>query len=294
MIIVTGKTGQTANRLFLFAHLIAFAAENHLTVSNLAFDEYGSYFEGTCRDVFARFPAQASLLTPTDARRRSAYRIMAALVTRFLVLSVPMPFTSIFFLENAKSCELMSPEFRKLVKRRPHLVVIGWRFIDLALFNKHAEKIRHFFQPVSPHRENVETLTQSCRADVDMLIGVHIRRGDYKEFAGGRYFFAHRDYAGLMSRVQALFSGQRVRFLICSNEPVPAECFQEFDYRLGSSHPIEDMYALAACDYLLGPESTYTLWASFYGQVPLYRVYEVEKAFGHDAFVIAEGQFFTR
>jgi hypothetical protein len=29
------------------------------------------------------------------------------------------------------------------------------------------------------------------------------------------------------------------------------------------------MYALASCDYIVGPPSTFSLWASFYGQVPL-------------------------
>jgi len=29
------------------------------------------------------------------------------------------------------------------------------------------------------------------------------------------------------------------------------------------------MYGFARCDYLIGPPSTFTMWASFYGQVPL-------------------------
>ena len=33
--------------------------------------------------------------------------------------------------------------------------------------------------------------------------------------------------------------------------------------------PVEDLYALAACDYVLGPVSSFTQWASFYGSKPL-------------------------
>jgi hypothetical protein len=40
----------------------------------------------------------------------------------------------------------------------------------------------------------------------------------------------------------------------------------------GSGHLVEDMYAFAGCDYLVGPPSTFTTWASFYGQVPLCRL----------------------
>jgi hypothetical protein len=35
---------------------------------------------------------------------------------------------------------------------------------------------------------------------------------------------------------------------------------------------VEDLYSLARCDYLLGPPSTFSLWASFYGNVPLHQM----------------------
>jgi hypothetical protein len=40
----------------------------------------------------------------------------------------------------------------------------------------------------------------------------------------------------------------------------------------GPGHVVQDMYALARCDYLLGPPSTFTIWSSFYGRVPLCHV----------------------
>ena len=32
------------------------------------------------------------------------------------------------------------------------------------------------------------------------------------------------------------------------------------------------MYSLAECDYIVGPPSTFSTWASFYGNVPIYRI----------------------
>ncbi len=290
MIIIVGKTGQLANRLFLFAHLAAFAAEHCLTVSNPAFDEYASYFEGTRRDVWSRFPAQSSRPAPTASRRRFFYKSAAFLFSRSLKYRMSPPRTAVFQWAGLDYCELRSPQFQALLSR-PLLLLAGWRFVDLALFDKHADQLRRFFQPAAPHRENVAALLQSCRDDTDVLVGVHIRRGDYKDFAGGRFFYSHQVYADLMCRTQALFPKQRVRFLLCSNEPVPAECFQSVDYRLGTNHLVEDLYALAGCDFLLGPESTYSMWASFYGQVPLYRVYEPDKTITQDDFVIRNGLF---
>ena len=48
------------------------------------------------------------------------------------------------------------------------------------------------------------------------------------------------------------------------------EAFPSFDVVLGNGQIVEDMYAFAACDYIVGPPSTYTGWASFYGDKGLY------------------------
>ena len=45
-------------------------------------------------------------------------------------------------------------------------------------------------------------------------------------------------------------------------------CFVLMDWTPGPGTEIGDLYSLAACDYIIGPPSTYTQWASFYGQVP--------------------------
>jgi len=292
MINIIGKTGQMGNRLFLFAHIVAYALQHNLSVSNLAFDEYGTYFEGTQHDVFSRFPSRKSGLPPTQWRRRYIYKVVIYLIDRCVRYRVPLlNLASIFVLAEGNCCRLTSPEFQNAVRSHSFLFLVGWRFQDLALFDRHADQIRRFFQPVSPHKEAIKALIQSCRADADILIGIHIRRGDYKEFVDGQYFFSHEVYADLMRRAKALFPLQRVHFLICSNEPVPVEFFLDLDYSLGSNHLVGDMYSLAGCDYLLGPESTYSMWASFYGQVPLYQVYQPEKALTKEAFVIRHGKF---
>ena len=39
-----------------------------------------------------------------------------------------------------------------------------------------------------------------------------------------------------------------------------------------SGNAVEDLYMLSVCDYLIGPPSTYSLVASMYKDVPLYRM----------------------
>ena len=62
---------------------------------------------------------------------------------------------------------------------------------------------------------------------------------------------------------------REVGFLVCSNEPLASAFYSTANIHLGHNHLVEDLYSFARCDYLIGPPSTYTMWASYYGGVPL-------------------------
>ena len=176
-------------------------------------------------------------------------------------------------------CALNKNPFRQLAREKKVIFLYGWAYRDYAAFDKHAATIRKFFQPAVPVQQNVEALLARCRAKGDIVIGVHIRRGDYKEHREGRFYYEPCQYADLMRTTVALLPGQKVHFLICSNETVDVEAFQEFDFSLGNNHIAEDLYSFAKCDYILGPPSTYTMWASFMGQVPLYQIFNPRATF---------------
>jgi hypothetical protein len=110
------------------------------------------------------------------------------------------------------------------------------------------------------------------RTTCDIVVGVHIRRGDYVNFRGGLFYYELGVYLEFMSKVRRLLRNKEVGFLICSNEPVASATFSNFNAHLGPNDLIEDMYSLARCDYLIGPPSTYTMWASYYGGVPALQI----------------------
>jgi hypothetical protein len=56
---------------------------------------------------------------------------------------------------------------------------------------------------------------------------------------------------------------------------------------LGTGHLVEDLYSFTHCDYLIGPPSTFTSWASFYGRVPLCRVESPEMPIRREDFQVA-------
>ena len=291
IMIVASKSGQLANRLFLFAHLAAFAAEHNLVVANLSFGEYCDHFTNMQGDIFCRFPRRESAIMPTARLRQWIYESLRWCTHRLFFHKFLLP-KGVRIIDVAFShfCYLDEKEFQIAVRTSFLLVLCGWRFRDVEVFQKHAATLRHFFEPSIAIQKHVADMTQSCRAGAEIVVGVHVRRGDYKEFRNGRYFFEPSQYAALMRQLGELFPRRPLSFLICSNEALPADAFAEFNFRFGRGHAAEDLYALAACDYLLGPPSTYSQWASFYGQVPLYQIVDPNIAPSLDSFLVADGR----
>jgi len=174
--------------------------------------------------------------------------------------------------------DLSSPEFLDLVTQKKVLLVKGWLFRDNANLIKHADKIRDYFTPIAAHRSPVNSLICTARQSCQVLIGIHIRQGDYADFMGGKYFYTVAQYIQMMEKVEVLFPNQQVAFLICSNVQQNPEDFSSFNVTFATHHLVEDLYSLAQCDYLMGTVSTYTLWASFYGKVQLYMIQDLDRS----------------
>jgi hypothetical protein len=76
---------------------------------------------------------------------------------------------------------------------------------------------------------------------------------------------------------------------VCSDEPVPGDAFAGLDVVSGPGSAIGDLYALAACDRIIGAPSTFTTWASFYGAVPRYTIRDPGASLDSSSFVVDRG-----
>jgi hypothetical protein len=270
MIIIASKCGQLGNRLFQFAHFIAFSAQCGVTIWNPGFEEYADSFEGTYRSAVSRYPFSANGLGLLLRSRAVIYRVahMAA-----LYIKTRNPRTDrlrTLLLSGDEEFRLDDTAFEASMQRKQLLFVHGYEFRARSYFARHGEAIRKFFTPRQKHLLRVDAVLTKAREKSDVVVGIHIRRGDYRKFLDGRYFFELSDYLKMMRATQDLFTGKRVCFLVCSNEELNAVDFSSFNVTFGTGHQVEDLYAFARCDYLLGPPSSYTLWAGFYGECPIY------------------------
>jgi len=167
---------------------------------------------------------------------------------------------------------LNNPNLQKLIKEKKFVFIRGWLNRDFENVERYSTEIRDYFRPQKKFQETVDNFINNIRGQGDILIGIHIRRGDYKLFRGGLFFYKNEIYKRFMQSIVEEYPQKDVQFMICSDESLNYDDFSGFSITFGLNHELLDLYSLAQCDYILGPPSTYTMWASYYGRVPLFMI----------------------
>ena len=166
----------------------------------------------------------------------------------------------------------------------------GWYTMsDTRYLAQTKRELQHIFRPREEIMERANNMIADIRREADMIVGVHIRHGDYKTFFNGRYYYTLEEFRQFMLRIQALYNDRRVAFFISSNESFDVSIFKGCRcYRFGKepSGDILDLYTLSLCDRILGPWSTYSRWASFIGEVPLCFIESKDQQFTDDSFSV--------
>lgn len=148
--------------------------------------------------------------------------------------------------------------------------VDGWQHSnDRSFIEEHRNEIVKLFQPDKIVTQRVVSYFKNYHG---LTIGVHVRRGDYKNYLGGKYCYTDDVYKNFIDKLRSYFSSEDIksRFLICSNENHKIPNDNNDIFSIEDSDGITDLYALSCCDYIIGPPSSYSKWASFYGGVPLF------------------------
>lgn len=281
LLVVGLRCGRLGNRIVLFANLIAFAAEHGYSLINFSFHSYATFFETTQRDLYCRFPVapRRSLLDriPGAAGLIRGTRLFYHLTRATSVLNQQLqPFGDrVVTLREGGGrliIPLETPEIAAQIAHARVVFLYGWIFRARAAVEKHAEAVRAYFRPVAKYERISSDAVAPLRRQSDVVVGVHIRQGDYRQWRKGRCFYEIAQYVGWMRDLAAQLPGRRVSFLVCSDEPRSPQEFPGLSVGFGPGFPMGDLYALAKCDYILGSLSSFSQWSSYYGNKPLYQL----------------------
>lgn len=262
MIVISGEYGRLGNRLWTYANLLAFGAENGIQIRNPRFASV-PFFEnaGPCAAIAGRsLPAWYwGISHRLNLRAR-------------LFSNVTIPEGRLVNIDE-------DADFLTLARRRALVFVNGFFFTAPQSMRRRTDDLRLFFALKAPLEAARQALVARARQDGDVLVGVHIRHGDYRTYCDSIMFYETHQYAKVMRSIADQFAGRKVTFLVCSDERQELAAFAGLNVTLSESPAVVDMYALASCDLILGPSSSFSQWASFYGNVPLhvlnYKAHEI-------------------
>lgn len=171
-------------------------------------------------------------------------------------------------------CNPLMRKFYEMELSKKFGFYAGWDLSSsMQYYPKVKEEIVRIFTPNKDITEPIDRLFSCERQQGTTIIGVHFRKGDYKDYLGGKYYFDDVVFKHYMNQMKSILPNSV--FFIASNEMVSSSFYEEYSVL---SSPVTnapgDMYALQRCDYIMGPPSTFSGWASLMGNVPLYYIKE--------------------
>jgi len=266
------RSGQLCNRLGLFAHFVAYCLENEDVLINFNFGEYASGFQNLSLGLITCFP-QNKISIPWNGITYRSWQGINLLLTK-------SPFSYILAADIqpgiilTKDClDLEQPELRSEIEKSTFILCKGWYFRCFKFLKKNAVAVRKFFEFNRQIESEVLKESIKLRKDVDILVAVHMRLGDYKKHLEGRFYYSPFEYKRLMQATQEIFQDKgRIKFIIFSNEKQSSEMFSGLNIHIAHGSAIHDLCLMSKCDYILGPPSSFSNWASFYGNIPLFYI----------------------
>jgi len=289
MVLLYSQQGQLANRLWQAAYFISNAIENKYTLLHLGFTKYLEFFDENCNKELKEI-GNCRIIDFKTTSYRDRIIIKYANLSKEFHGRTKHHFPVVKEVKSFDAdYDISEISFQVLIKNRI-AIADGWIFVDPHSISKHSEIIRRIFKPNKIFLDHINTLKEQVFSKFDYVIGVHIRRADYATFNKGIWFYSDDDYISFIKQTNLLpaFKNKKVAFLLCSDEKISITEIKGLNLIYSTNHFIEDLYALSVCDFIIGPPSTYTSWASFYGRVPLLRLESKDMKIQEKDFKIVE------
>lgn len=289
--IIGQRIGRLGNQICLLANLLACHQATGIGFCHPVLGDYGKYFKGTAHDFLVRFPLVRHRTFGGFALRSTAYAAVRGL--HKLGVLARSGTSSVVTMDWAEELDLADVAIQERVRKCGNLWLMGgWLFRHREITPAFFDMAKEFFQLTEPYKRRVKGFVNAARKNAKILIGVHIRQTDFKTHVNGKYFFSTPEYLYIMTQAAQIFDRHEVAFLVVSDEPKSREDFPGLSCSFGSGIPIEDMYCLGGCDYIISAAiSSFSMWPSFLYRIPSYRITDASKRITPADFTIHNGMW---
>ncbi|MBQ9230545.1 MAG: alpha-1,2-fucosyltransferase [Prevotella sp.] len=240
---------QMCNNLLQYAHVYAWGREHGRKVISMRFSYKYQYFH-ICHTNLTGF----------------GWYLLAKYLAALKLLPTA----------NFKHAECDHHALEQKMLRHRHVVVSGWYVRYYDLFLKYRDEICDLFRIDKQYTESVRKEMAQWKG---VKLGVHIRRGDYAIWKDGIYFYSDKQYATAINQFTSLMPNKIIDIYLSTNDTeVSQKKYEQMIdnervrvHLLGGS-PVEDLFMLSECDFIIGPPSTFSLVAAMYRDIPLCRM----------------------
>lgn len=246
MIFATDK-GRMCNNILQYGHIFAWAREHGRKSISMRFCYKYQYF----------------MICHTHGHNFAAY-LFAKYAAKWGLIP------TVVYNDSSKETAQRNEQF---MLSHNTFVVKGWevRFYDL--FIKYKQEIIDLFTFDKAILAKTQALMGE-KHENELRLGIHIRRGDYKTWHGGKYYYEDDVYQDYIRQFSSLFPEKSITVYICSNDPKLNKAsyhdnLQGINVIFPQGGQEDDLCLLSECDYLIGAPSTFSLVASMYHDTPL-------------------------
>lgn len=277
VVILHADGNELANQLWNYASIYSYTIDKGCKLANPSFFEYGEYFTMPAPSIFFKmffFLPFKNYTKRKTAFRRRVWRKIYSWYTKIIikifydqVISCTNPENKPFYLPPTK------PSAGKLLEAENSGRMIyfnGWLFRNPVGLNKYRKDIQKYFRPKDAIMSNVSSQIQGLRSKFKNIVGVHIRQGDYVNWRNGAYFIPQARVREILDEYleKSNHRSAETCFIITSDGPIYDHLFAGLNISISSGNAVYDLFLLSSTDAILGSNSTFGSFASYYGNIP--------------------------
>ena len=277
IVILQTSGNELANQLWNYASIYAYTLERGYKLENPSFFEYGNYFLIPPPNLFFKilfFNPFTNYTGRKNAFRRKVWRKLYFWYARTMLWFFGRH--SIVYKDADNKPYYLPPtkeslgRLSELEKKGRDIYFDSWLFRNPAGLEKYREEVREYFKPRKDIKETVINNIKNLREKYKNLIGVHIRQGDYKTWRGGAYYITQTRVREILDEYlkTTCSNASEICFVITSDGSVDTSLFSGLNTLISKESAIHDLFLLASTNLIIGSNSTFGAFASYYGNIP--------------------------
>lgn len=244
MLILFKSYGDHSNRLFQNVRIETFCIKHNITLINPTFGDLSKYYNN-----------------PVNSNHYGISKILSNKIFALILIKLKI-FNAITF-TNKKNINVLLKNPSKDFYAHDWQYKVDYfteEYQDLMIEKYSLKEIYYKDNPLYLDLLNINRLKTS-------IIGIHIRKGDYKTWKDGKYYFEDETYLSFMENMEKEIlkkENKKCLFIIFSNVKTSFE--ESENIQISNNTWYIDHFIMGKCDYLIGPPSTFTMWASYIGK----------------------------